>query len=139
MRKQYLAAIAVAIVVGGAGLWWWLHGSHEEAARAVSHAAQGSDTARGARGDRGGGEQGGEVAALVDDDPRGELRLEGQVVDSDDHPVAGATVVLGANPPRTVTTEADGGFAFDALVGRPYTLVARAKQGIAGPVTARLT
>ena len=47
--------------------------------------------------------------------------------------------MLGANPPRTATTEADGGFAFDALVGRPYTLVARATQGIAGPVTARLT
>src|SRR6185312_13167442 len=65
--------------------------------------------------------------------------LEGQVVDGDEHPVGGATVVLGSNPPHTATSEADGGFAFDALVGRPYTLIARAKQGIAGPVTARLT
>jgi uncharacterized GH25 family protein len=76
---------------------------------------------------------------LVDDDPRGDLRLEGQVVDTDDHPVAGALVVLSSNPPRTATTEADGAFAFDALVGRQYTLVARGKQGIAGPVSARLT
>ncbi len=47
--------------------------------------------------------------------------------------------MLGSNPPRTAITEADGGFAFDALVGRPYTLIARAAQGVAGPVTARLT
>jgi protocatechuate 3,4-dioxygenase beta subunit len=76
---------------------------------------------------------------LVDDDPKGTLRLEGEVVDADDRPVAGATVLLGSNPPRTTTTEQDGGFAFDALVARPYTLIARAKQGIAGPVTARLS
>ncbi len=79
------------------------------------------------------------MPVLLDDDPRGELRLEGQVVDSDDHPVAGATVTLGSNPPRTATTEADGGFAFDALIGRPYSLIARAPRGIAGPITARLT
>ncbi|HUJ62471.1 MAG TPA: carboxypeptidase-like regulatory domain-containing protein, partial [Kofleriaceae bacterium] len=76
---------------------------------------------------------------VVDDDPKGTLRLEGQVVDEADRPVGGATVVLSSNPPRSATTEADGGFAFDALVGRPYTLVARAAQGVAGPVTARLT
>ena len=58
---------------------------------------------------------------LIDDDPRGELRLEGQVIDENDAPVGGVTVVLGSNPPRTMTSEADGGFAFDALVGRPYT------------------
>ena len=79
------------------------------------------------------------MRVVVDDDPRGTLRLEGQVVDSDEHPVSGATVTLGSNPPRTATTEADGGFVFDALVGRPYTLVARATRGIAGPVTAKLT
>jgi uncharacterized GH25 family protein len=76
---------------------------------------------------------------LVDDDPRGDLRLEGIVLDGEDHPVVGATVVLSSNPPREAVSEADGGFAFDHLVGRPYTLVARAKAGIAGPVTARLT
>lgn len=76
---------------------------------------------------------------MIDDDPKGPLRLEGQVVDADDHGVAGATVVIAANPPRSATTEADGGFAFDGLVGRPYTLIARAAKGVAGPVTARLT
>ena len=79
------------------------------------------------------------MQVVVDDDPRGDLRLEGIVLDGEDHPVGGATVVLASNPPREAITEADGGFAFDALVGRQYTLVARAKAGIAGPVTARLT
>src|SRR5439155_2026183 len=36
-------------------------------------------------------------------------------------------------------TEGDGSFAFDGLIARPYTLVARAAQGVAGPITARLT
>lgn len=79
------------------------------------------------------------LAVLTDDDPEGALRMEGQVIDADDKPVAGATVVLSSNPPRTTTTEEDGGFAFDGLVGRPYTLTARAVQGVAGPVTAKLT
>ncbi|MCW5808201.1 MAG: carboxypeptidase regulatory-like domain-containing protein, partial [Deltaproteobacteria bacterium] len=72
-------------------------------------------------------------------DPKGSLRLEGQVIDADEHPVGGATVVLGSNPPRTATTETDGGFAFDGLVGRSYALIARAPSGVAGPVTAKLT
>lgn len=76
---------------------------------------------------------------LVDDDPRGELRLEGQVIDETEAPVGGVTVVMSSNPPRQTTTEADGGFAFDALVGRPYTLVARGQGKVAGPVTAQLT
>ncbi|MGE0869575.1 MAG: collagen binding domain-containing protein [Kofleriaceae bacterium] len=77
---------------------------------------------------------------MLDDDPRGTLRLEGQVVAAGDVPVAGATVVLSSNPPRTAVTEADGGFSFDGLIGRPYTLIARAgPMGIAGPITARLS
>ena len=55
---------------------------------------------------------------MIDDDPKGALRLEGQVIDGDDKPVKGATVVLSSNPPRTDVTEDDGTFAFDALVGR---------------------
>jgi protocatechuate 3,4-dioxygenase beta subunit len=74
----------------------------------------------------------------VDDDPAGTLLLEGQVIDDASQPVGGATVVLHANPPRTVTTEADGGFAFERLVGRTYTLVARATGGVAGPIAVRL-
>lgn len=76
----------------------------------------------------------------IDDDPAGELRLEGQVIDGEDRGVANATVVLSANPPRTATTEANGTFVFTGLVARPYTLAARAPgAGVAGPVTAKLT
>jgi uncharacterized GH25 family protein len=79
-----------------------------------------------------------ELEFLEDDDPAGILVLEGQVIDDKEQPVKGAQVVLESTPPRTVTTEEDGSFAFDKLVARPYTLVARAAAGVAGPVTARL-
>src|SRR4051794_19423978 len=52
-------------------------------------------------------------ARMVDDDPRGALQLKGQVIDANDKPVAHATVLLSANPPRAVTTEDDGTFAFE--------------------------
>ena len=76
---------------------------------------------------------------LVDDDAVGQLRLEGQVIDQDQIPVAGAEVIIDSNPPRTTTSEEDGSFSFDQLIGRPYTLVARTETSSAGPVTARLT
>jgi len=76
---------------------------------------------------------------MIDDDPRGTLRLEGQVIDASDRGVKGAIVVLSSNPPRTTTSQDDGTFAFDHLVGRPYTLSARTETDIAGPITSRLT
>ena len=85
------------------------------------------------------GDDGREAQILIDDDPAGDLRLEGLVLTADDKPVAGATVVVSTNPSRHVTTDTDGSFAFDKLVGRPYTLVARAPTGVGGPVTAKLT
>lgn len=77
-------------------------------------------------------------AVLVDDDPVGSQRLEGLVLSTDEQPVGGATVTLSSNPPRTATTDTDGSFAFEGLVRRPYTLVARAPAGVAGPLTAKL-
>jgi protocatechuate 3,4-dioxygenase beta subunit len=137
MRKPAWAAVAV-IVISLAGFWWWHHRARETPARATdeAHADRGLPRA----GSRGEGRDDLQPPPIVfDDDPAGQLRLEGIVLDGDDKPVAGATVVLGSYPPRTVITEGDGGFAFDHLVGRAYTLVARAKHGVAGPVTARLT
>ncbi len=138
MRKPWLTAIAL-VLVGAGGLWWWLHRSHQAEGPATATTAKpaGPVLPKPPSGAEAQAEQ--QLPILVDDDPRGALRLEGQVVDAEEHPVGGATVVLGSNPPRTATTEADGGFAFDALVARPYTVVARAPHGIAGPVTARLT
>ncbi len=135
-----VALVAVAIVA----VWWWQRGGSEPAkptAKVVADSAAAPAKAPEPEPRTGNVELAQRV--LIDDDPKGALRLEGQVVDASDQPAAGVTVVLASNPSRTTTSEADGGFAFDALVGRPYTLVARgagATAGkIAGPVTAQLT
>lgn len=52
----------------------------------------------------------------------GALRLEGLVVDQDEHPVAGARVSLDGL--REIITEADGAFAFDGLAEGDYDLAA---------------
>jgi protocatechuate 3,4-dioxygenase beta subunit len=52
----------------------------------------------------------------------GELRLEGEVIDAEQHPIAGATVTLDGS--RSVTTEADGAFAFDDLAEGDYRVTA---------------
>ncbi len=137
MGRNVWGVVAAVLVAAACG-WWWFH-DHPTADRAA--AAGSAAPAAVSRRDRPQrtGELGGAPRVMIDDDPKGSLRLEGQVVDADDHGVAGASVVIAANPPRTATTEADGGFAFDGLVGRPYTLVARAAKGVAGPVTMRLT
>lgn len=75
----------------------------------------------------------------MDDDPVGPLRLEGQVIDEDESPVGGALVTLSSNPPRTATTEEDGSFAFDKLVGRTYSLSARKGDQVGGPLLYALT
>lgn len=81
----------------------------------------------------------GSVAELArDDDPRGALRLEGQVIDADDKPVANARVAIDSMPAREVVTEADGAFAFDGLIPRDYVVEATAAAGYAGPVRLRL-
>lgn len=133
-----LIAVAVVLVLG-IGAWSWLRTTRSQVAPApvAEHAATPTEAPR--RGPAGGDDRGAALAVLIDDDPRGELRLEGLVLGADDKPVAGTTVVLAANPPRTTTTGEDGTFTFEALVGRPYTLVARGAAGVAGPITARLT
>ena len=45
---------------------------------------------------------------LSDDDPVGDLQLEGQVLSADDLPVEGATVSLSSRPPRHKETGKDG-------------------------------
>jgi len=141
MRKSVLAVVGLVVVAAVVGWWLFLRGPSRSAVSkgpVVTTEPKAAGPAR-PEGDRGGDREGGPQAVLIDDDPKGDLQLEGQVVDADDKPVAGATVVLGSNPPRTTTSEADGGFTFPGLVARPYTLEARAAQGVAGPVTAKLT
>lgn len=74
-----------------------------------------------------------------DFDKPGKLQLEGQVIDEAGDPVGGAVVTLSSVPPRTATTEADGGFSFDKLIGREYALSAVAGKKVGGPVVHRLS
>lgn len=71
---------------------------------------------------------------VFDDDPKGPLLLEGQVLDSADTPVADAQVTIDSNPRRTVKTESDGSFAIGELLPRSYTLTARHGDRVGGPV-----
>ena len=74
----------------------------------------------------------------VDDDPIGNVRIEGQVIDGTSDPVAGASVIINSNPPKIAMTEKDGSFFFDKLVSRTYNLRARSSEGVAGPVTTQV-
>jgi len=75
------------------------------------------------------------VGVLSDDDEIGQLRLEGQVIDATEAPVSRAVVTLSSNPPRVTTTEDDGSFFFDKVLERRYSVVARARSGVAGPLS----
>ena len=85
----------------------------------------------------------------LDIDPAGTLQLEGQVLGPDGAGVGGAKVTLGSVPPRHTTSEQDGSFSFDKLVGRTYDLSAQTDALIGGtsykltstsdPVVIRLT
>ena len=131
MRKRVLAVIAV-LVVGARGDLGAPAASSvtPEASRQDAGSAAPHDRARPER-DR--GEDRAAPAVLVDDDPKGSLRLEGQVVDADDHPVAGATVVLGANPPAPPRPRPTAGSRSTRWSGAPTRWSRARKQGIAGP------
>ncbi|HXU69222.1 MAG TPA: carboxypeptidase-like regulatory domain-containing protein [Polyangia bacterium] len=72
-------------------------------------------------------------------DPLGTLRLEGQVIDAEQQPVGGATVVLSTVPPRSVRSEADGSFVFTGLAPRTLALSASVDERVAGPAVVALT
>lgn len=137
------AGVAAVIAIAGVVAWWLTHGARPPAAQRQTTVATGAsstgmrDRNRSADIDPAGG---GGDSVRPDDDPVGALRLEGEVVIGDaKDPVGGATIVLDSNPPRTATSETDGGFTFTGLVGRSYTVLARSAQGVAGPVTVRVT
>ncbi|HEY4239004.1 MAG TPA: sigma-70 family RNA polymerase sigma factor [Kofleriaceae bacterium] len=78
------------------------------------------------------------MRTIHDADPKGALRLEGQVIDEHDQPVAHALVAIDTNPPTTVETDAGGAFVFDGLLRRDYWIEATAGDRYAGPVRLRL-
>ncbi len=138
MNRKVVAIGAIVVVAAAVAFWWSRHAAEPaqpaEAETTKSAVTQPAGAAPARRG-----EVDLSARVMIDDDPKGSLQLEGQVIDADDHPVKGALVAIAANPPRTTQTQDDGSFTFDGLVGRPYTVIARAPGGIAGPVTAKLT
>jgi RNA polymerase sigma factor (sigma-70 family) len=84
------------------------------------------------------GPRGTQVAATVEPDRPGALRLQGQVIDPAEAPIEGALVAIDSNPPRTAVTDANGVFAFPELRQRLYTLEAQGRELYAGPVKTRV-
>ncbi len=73
-----------------------------------------------------------------DDDPKGTLRLEGQVVAEDKSGVAHATVAIDANPPIVVQTDEHGSFVVEGLIRRDYRIEATEGDRYGGPIRLRL-
>ena len=138
-RRTWLAAIAVvllAVAALGYTRGWWKRGGAKAPATAAAPAPTAPVTAPAA--DR--AQVAPDRAQLArDDDPVGPLRLEGLVLDADEHGVAGARVAIDSTPPRIVTTETDGSFAIDGLITRDYRVEAHDGDRHAGPVRLRLT
>ncbi|RKG82712.1 carboxypeptidase-like regulatory domain-containing protein [Corallococcus terminator] len=78
-----------------------------------------------------------ELSALPlvpDEDRPGGFHVQGLVLDPEELPVEGATVVLDTSPPRSVRTGKDGTFDITGLSPRAYQVVARHGSLLAGPV-----
>ncbi|MBK9036298.1 MAG: carboxypeptidase regulatory-like domain-containing protein [Myxococcales bacterium] len=133
-RIAAAAAVIVVVALVSHRLGWWGARARPTPPPAARLAAPGPDATAAPRStapDR--------TVTARDDDPRGPLRLEGVVLDGDDHGVAGAIVALDSTPPRTVATDTDGSFAFDGLIARAYRVEASADDRHGGPVQLRLT
>jgi len=142
MSAKNISIVAAAALVIALAAWFVTRDSSstssKDATVDTAPVAAPKDTpARKAASSKGGSN--GKLEVSYEDDPMGTLRLEGQVIESDEEPVMGAIVSIDSRPPRFATTAEDGSFFFDGLVSRNYDLVARAESGVAGPVTARLS
>ncbi len=141
MRRGVVAVILVALVAGGI-VWWRGRGGGGDSASDAAASATAAEQVRNKRKRVTLGSAAsapGAIEPVVDADPRGTMRLEGQVVTADMAPVGGAEVTLSTNPRRTIKTEADGSFAFDGLLQRPYQLLATHADQFAGPVGVTVT
>src|SRR4051812_43580093 len=118
-RKVGVAAAVIAVVAAVLFAWRWRHQTSVPAAASpIAREPSGAGAHRDRAPRRVAIDQ---PLLVIDAEPAGALRVEGQVVDAESQGVGGATVVISARPPRTVVTEADGSFAFDHLIGRQYT------------------
>lgn len=146
MNRKLLAVIGLVLALGAALSWFlWIRGGDGASKPRAGTGVGSGATSTLPRPGAGGGSDGDPAAASGrqaggwDVDPVGALPLEGQVLDDQDQPVAGAEVVLASTPRRTTTSEDDGTFVFDKLVSRTYALSARAGDLVGGPVMHRLS
>ncbi len=138
IKLAAVAAVIVALVVGTRLAGMWGGGSPPQAAAPIDAAAAARPvppTPAQAGSARVAADDG---PAFRDDDPRGPLRLEGQVIDEHEQPVGGARIAIDSYPARIVLSEADGSFVIDGLLPRDYRLEASAHDGYAGPAYTRL-
>jgi hypothetical protein len=98
MRKAVVGALVLAAIV--VGFLIYQHGSHGSGGTAHKDTPVGKLASAKSSGPH----EEPAASVLFDDDPAGTLRLEGLVVDAEDHPVGGATVTLSSHPPHTATT-----------------------------------
>lgn len=139
MKGSRLAVLALALAAVGA-LGWYLFGRGDGRAPRPAAGGPPSPGAVAAKPAGGAAAPSGPGPSLSrGTDPDGPLLLEGQVLDERDQPVAGAEVWISSSPPRTATSEADGTFSFDKLLGRTYAVGARAGELVGGPVQTRVT
>jgi protocatechuate 3,4-dioxygenase beta subunit len=135
--KRALPILLVLVLLVG-GVIWYL--SRPQAAPAVKRAPAATPTlikkAAPPVGESGAPPR---LQLAFDDDPAGSLRLEGRVEDADGNSVGGATVSISTVPPRQVTTEADGSFAFTSLLPRTYAVDARQGNRHGGPIEVRVS
>lgn len=144
-RKLAVGLALVVVVVGFLGYWFGLRdrGGGKKPATTVATDSDpwAKPRAEQPRPDAAAGNQGGPKGGMprlsYEVDPAGTFALEGQVLDEEDHAVAGAVVRISSSPPRTATTNATGEFRFDKLLGRTYSLTARAGDKLGGPVSAK--
>ncbi|MBT8495026.1 MAG: carboxypeptidase-like regulatory domain-containing protein, partial [Deltaproteobacteria bacterium] len=145
MNQRLVIVLAVVAILGG-GLFYWRHHSHQDNANSDSDQAskklgqhklptiRKKDPAKG-QGQRMPMNQ----VLSFDDDPEGDMMLEGIVLDAYEQPAPGVTVSLSSNPRRFAKTGEDGTFSFDKLVGRSYAVAALHDGKRAGPISHLLT
>src|SRR6188508_1278070 len=133
-RRRIAIAAAVLVAAALAAFLWLRKGEDGGSSKKAGPAAGAAGPKRAGSGDSGGSELPTAPPVAMDNDPVGDLQLEGQVLGPDDEPAAGALVMLGSVPPRTATSEKDGSFSFDKLIGRTYALTARSGDLVGGPV-----
>ncbi len=142
VKVVIVLVVALLAVLGTRWLGWWGGGKSEDA----SGSAVASGTGGSAKpapiqptitASKGGPAR--QQLPIFDDDPKGTLRIEGQVIDEQDAPVAGAHVAIDSHPTIVVESDASGNFVFEGLMPRDYRIEATGGERYAGPARLRLT